>query len=61
MVFKLTNDPKNVGSYYQAILAFIFVIVSWPLMLLRLFIRGYLLKSFDKDDYTALLGQVSSR
>jgi hypothetical protein len=55
----LVKDPTELGSYYIAIVALIFLSLSWPFLFLRLYVRGLIVRSLGRDDLTAVLGQVS--
>jgi hypothetical protein len=59
MRIKLDKNPASPGSYYLAIVAIVFICVSWIAILLRFYVRIFRLRSLGKDDVTALLGQVS--
>jgi hypothetical protein len=58
MQFVLYKDPANPERYSLALISIIFICISWPFILLRLYVRGSLVKSLGKDDFFAFLGQV---
>jgi hypothetical protein len=54
----LFKDPARLDSYYLALVALIFLCLSWPFLFLRLYVRCFIVKSLGKDDIAAVLGQV---
>jgi hypothetical protein len=59
MQTKLAKNPADLGSYYLALAGIAFICISWPFIILRLYVRIFRVRSLGRDDITALLSQVS--
>jgi hypothetical protein len=51
--------PEDPGAYYQAVLGLVFIMLCWPVMLLRFYVRRWLVDCLGMDDIVAFLGLVS--
>jgi len=57
MGLAIKYDPTNVRGFAQAVLAIVFLCLSWPVVLARLGAR-YHIKSLGADDYLVVFAQV---
>jgi hypothetical protein len=54
----LVRDPSNLRAFDQAVAGIVFIAVSWPCIVLRMYVRAFLTKWVAMDDVFAVLAQV---
>jgi hypothetical protein len=59
MAVAIIKYPGDPGAYNQAVLGLVFILLCWPVMLLRFYVRRWLVDCLGMDDIIALLGLVS--
>ena len=55
----LHKNPLTTGSYETAVYSIAFLTLVWPATLLRLYVRGYVVKNFGADDVSAIITTVN--
>jgi hypothetical protein len=58
MVFSLVNDPQNPDAYIRGVVSMVFFILPWPFILIRIYVRLFLVRSWGWDDTFMMIAQL---
>ena len=58
MAFGLKHDPTNSNTYRQGTITMALIISTWPFVLIRIYVRAFMIKAFGADDYMIVAAQI---
>jgi hypothetical protein len=58
MAFGLKHDPTNPNTYREGVITMALIISTWPFILIRIYVRAFMIKMFGADDYLIVAAQI---